>query len=48
MWLRLKETATRVNNAQDDLKTRKLVETTWLLQDRLVFENQVSLGESKY
>ncbi|KAK8163834.1 hypothetical protein IWX90DRAFT_403474 [Phyllosticta citrichinensis] len=34
---RLKDANQEINNAKDDNLRRKLIETTWLLQDRLVF-----------
>ncbi|KAK8239174.1 hypothetical protein HDK77DRAFT_463100 [Phyllosticta capitalensis] len=34
---RLKDANQEINNAKDDQLRRKLIETTWLLQDRLVF-----------
>ncbi|KAK7608615.1 hypothetical protein IWX49DRAFT_507925 [Phyllosticta citricarpa] len=34
---RLKDANQEINNAKDDPLRRKLIETTWLLQDRLVF-----------
>ncbi|KAK8180952.1 hypothetical protein BC567DRAFT_241687 [Phyllosticta citribraziliensis] len=34
---RLKDANQEINNAKDDHLRRKLIETTWLLQDRLVF-----------
>jgi hypothetical protein len=40
---RLQETIREVNKAKDDPKTRRLVEITWLLQDRLAFQEQVSV-----
>lgn len=39
---RLQETIREVNKAKDDPKTRRLIEITWQLQDRLVFQEQVS------
>jgi hypothetical protein len=38
---RLRETIREVNKAKDDPKTRRLIEITWQLQDRLVFQEQV-------
>lgn len=38
---RLQETIREVNKAKDDPKTRRLIEITWQLQDRLVFQEQV-------
>ncbi|EUC34560.1 hypothetical protein COCCADRAFT_4088 [Bipolaris zeicola 26-R-13] len=35
---RLQETIREVNKAKDDPQTRKLIEITWQLQDRLVFQ----------
>lgn len=40
---RLQETIREVNKAKDDPNTRRLIEITWQLQDRLVFQNQVSI-----
>ena len=40
---RLQETIREVNKAKDDPKTRRLIEITWQLQDRLVFPEQVKL-----
>jgi hypothetical protein len=37
---RLQETIREVNKAKDDPKTRRLIEITWQLQDRLAFEEQ--------
>jgi hypothetical protein len=37
---RLQETIREVNKAKDDPKTRRLIEITWQLQDRLVFQEQ--------
>ncbi|ORY15712.1 Rho guanyl nucleotide exchange factor [Clohesyomyces aquaticus] len=37
---RFQETIREVNKAKDDPKTRRLIEISWLLQDRLVFEQQ--------
>jgi hypothetical protein len=37
---RFQETIREVNKAKDDPKTRRLIEITWQLQDRLVFEEQ--------
>lgn len=38
---RLQETIREVNKAKDDPRTRRLIEITWQLQDRLVFQEQV-------
>ena len=43
---RLQETIREVNKAKDDPKTRRLIEITWLLQDRLEFKEQVSFEPS--
>ncbi len=40
---RIQETIREVNKAKDDPKTRRLIEITWQLQDRLVFQEEVSL-----
>ncbi|KAF1809617.1 Dbl homology domain-containing protein [Eremomyces bilateralis CBS 781.70] len=37
---RLQEMAQAVNKARDDAKKRKMIETTWKLQDRLVFTEE--------
>ncbi|KAF2471073.1 uncharacterized protein BDR25DRAFT_286486 [Lindgomyces ingoldianus] len=37
---RLQETIREVNKAKDDPKTRRLIEISWLLQDRLAFQEQ--------
>ncbi|KAH7086579.1 hypothetical protein FB567DRAFT_444803 [Paraphoma chrysanthemicola] len=37
---RLQETIREVNKAKDDPKTRRLIEITWQLQDRLTFQEQ--------
>ncbi|KAF1955389.1 hypothetical protein CC80DRAFT_505719 [Byssothecium circinans] len=37
---RLQETIREVNKAKDDPKTRRLIEITWQLQDRLMFQEQ--------
>lgn len=36
-YFRLKDANQEINNAKDDPITRRLIETTWLLQDRLIF-----------
>lgn len=38
---RLQETIREVNKAKDDPKTRRLIEISWQLQDRLAFQEQV-------
>lgn len=38
---RLKDANQEINDAKDDQLRRKLIETTWLLQDRLVFAQDV-------
>lgn len=38
---RLKEANSEINRATNDPETRKLIEATWILQDRLHFEEQV-------
>ncbi|KAL0264339.1 hypothetical protein SLS55_000287 [Diplodia seriata] len=41
-YYRLKDANQEINNAKDDPITRRLIETTWLLQDRLIFpEDQI-------
>lgn len=42
-YYRLKDANQEINNAKDDPVMRKLIETTWLLQDRLVFPDSQSL-----
>lgn len=42
-YYRLKDANQEINNAKDDPVTRKLIETTWLLQDRLVFPEDQAL-----
>jgi hypothetical protein len=37
---RLQETIREVNKAKDDPRTRRLIEITWQLQDRLIFQEQ--------
>lgn len=37
---RLQETIREVNKAKDDPRTRRLIEISWLLQDRLAFKEQ--------
>ncbi|KAF2234128.1 Dbl homology domain-containing protein, partial [Viridothelium virens] len=39
---RLRETAREINKATDDPEKRKLIEKTWQLQDRLLFDHQPS------
>lgn len=39
---RLKEVAREANNATCEPEKRRLLEATWLLQDRLAFEGEVS------
>ena len=43
---RLQEAIREVNKAKDDPKTRRLIETTWHLQDRLAFQEQAIFSES--
>jgi hypothetical protein len=38
---RLQETTAEIDKATIDPKTRKLIETTWQLQDRMIFEDEV-------
>jgi len=40
--IRLREATSAMNRATDDPHTRTTLERTWLLQDRLVFPDQVS------
>ncbi|KAL1630520.1 hypothetical protein SLS56_004794 [Neofusicoccum ribis] len=42
-YYRLKDANQEINNAKDDPVTRRLIETTWLLQDRLVFPEDQAL-----
>ena len=39
---RFRETTSRINRATDDPKMRAAIEKTWILQDRLIFTDQVS------
>lgn len=39
--VRLREATAAINRATDDPRTRIVLEKTWILQDRLVFPNQV-------
>lgn len=39
--IRLREATAEINRATDDTKMRSILEKTWILQDRLVFANQV-------
>lgn len=41
-WIRLREATAEINRATDDTRMRNVLEKTWILQDRLVFANQVS------
>ncbi|KAI9677185.1 MAG: hypothetical protein M1829_002759 [Trizodia sp. TS-e1964] len=43
VFSRLRETAREINNATGDQKLRDRIEKTWILQDRLVFGDQVGL-----
>ena len=38
---RLREATAEINRATDDTRMRSILEKTWILQDRLVFANQV-------
>lgn len=38
---RLRETTSNINRATDNLKMKAAIEKTWILQDRLVFADQV-------
>lgn len=44
---RLKEATRDINEAKDNQQVKLTLERTWLLQDRLVFANQVSPNISK-
>lgn len=39
--IRLREATAEINRATDDTRMRLILEKTWILQDRLVFANQV-------
>lgn len=39
--IRLREATAEINRATDDTRMRSILEKTWILQDRLVFANQV-------
>lgn len=41
--IRVREATAEINRATDDTKMRGILEKTWILQDRLVFANQVRL-----
>ncbi|KAF2435530.1 hypothetical protein EJ08DRAFT_580532 [Tothia fuscella] len=41
----LQETAEDINEAMDNPTTRQLIETSWLLQDRLVFEGELEFSK---
>lgn len=41
--IRLREATAEINRATDDPRMKNTMEQTWLLQDRLVFLNQVGL-----
>jgi hypothetical protein len=40
--IRLREATAEINRATDDVRMKATLERTWVLQDRLVFSNQVS------
>jgi hypothetical protein len=40
--IRLREATAEINRATDDVRMKSTLERTWMLQDRLVFANQVS------
>ncbi|QDS70678.1 hypothetical protein FKW77_001305 [Venturia effusa] len=42
---KLQETANEINTARDNPQVRQLIETTWILQDRLVFKQTSDYGE---
>ncbi|KAF2090987.1 Dbl homology domain-containing protein [Saccharata proteae CBS 121410] len=46
VYSRLVETGQRMNSAKDDPRARRLIENTWLLQDRLVFPDELPLPRS--
>jgi hypothetical protein len=39
--IRLREATAEINRATDDSRAKSALERTWILQDRLVFPNQV-------
>jgi hypothetical protein len=39
--IRLREATAEINRATNDARMKAILEKTWLLQDRLVFPNQV-------
>ncbi|KAL2017916.1 hypothetical protein VTK56DRAFT_1572 [Thermocarpiscus australiensis] len=41
--IRLREATTEINRATDDPRIRSVLEKTWIIQDRLVFPNQVGV-----
>lgn len=41
--IRLREATAEINRATDDPRMKTTMEQTWLLQDRLMFPNQVSV-----
>jgi hypothetical protein len=41
--VRIRETTGEINRATDDPRMKASLEKTWLLQDRLLFTDQVSL-----
>ncbi len=41
--IRLREATAEMNRATDDPRMKTTMEQTWVLQDRLVFPNQVGL-----
>ena len=42
--IRLREATAEINRATDDARIKSVLEKTWILQDRLVFPNQVGTG----
>lgn len=43
VYLRLQETAKEINRANGNSEVRKLIQATWLLQDRLEFDDAARL-----
>lgn len=41
--IRLREATAEINRATNDSRTKSVLEKTWILQDRLMFPNQVRL-----
>jgi RhoGEF domain len=45
--VRLREATAEINKATDDARIKSTLERTWILQDRLVFPDQVSSGRCR-